>query len=149
MADQLVGRISGIALRGRDRGPMHEVSEVRAHPNGGLENDVKSSLERGLTLLAARQWEQVVSELGVELPWHTRRANILIETEGLGHLIGRKLRVGEAEMEVLAETKPCAQMETLHKGLRAALAGDCRGGVHGQITRGGLIRTGDAVSLHE
>ena len=149
MADQLVGRIRGIALRGADRGPMREVREVRAHPNGGLEGDVKSSLQRGVTLLASRQWEQVEGELGVELPWHTRRANILVECDSLGHLIGRTVRIGEAEMEVLAETKPCGVMEQLQPGLRAALAGDCRGGVYGRLTTGGMIRVADEVSLRD
>jgi MOSC domain-containing protein YiiM len=145
MRDQTVGTVRSIALRTAVRGPMKEVAAARAAADGGLEGDVATSPRRGITFLATGQWSDVTRELGAELPWHTRRANVLVDAPKLGHLIGKTVRVGEVEVGVLAETKPCELMDALHQGLRSALAPDCRGGVHGRVLRGGRFQVGDVV----
>lgn len=142
-----IGRVLSIALRSPNTGPMREVSAADAVAGGGLVGDVKSAEQRGITLLAARQWERVTDELAADLPWHTRRANVLVECDALGHLIGKRIRVGPVEVEVIAETRPCNLMDQQHPGLRAALVPDCRGGVYGRILTSGPIHVGDAVRL--
>lgn len=141
--------VLSLAIRTGKLGPMRELAEVAAHRDGGLEGDNRSSRERGLTLLSAEQWAAATAELGAELPWHTRRANVLVEGIDLPATIGRTLRIGEVEVAVLAETEPCGVMERQRAGLRAALTPDCRGGVYGRILRGGTLRVGDAVGLVE
>lgn len=126
---------------------MQEVREASASVDGGLFGDVKSSIERGITLLSAGQWQDVSRELKAELPWHTRRANVLVDSGGLAHLIGQTIRLGDLEVEVLAETKPCGYMDKLFPGLRAALKPECRAGVYGRIRRGGMLRVGDMVRV--
>ncbi len=145
MTQSIVGKVLGIALRTTENGPMREVSAARASENGGLDGDVQPSADRGITFLAAGQWKQVTDELGSRLPWHTRRANILVGSDALGDLIGKTIKIGEVRIRINAETKPCGLMDKLHDGLRAALKPDCRGGVYGTILRGGQIRVGDDV----
>jgi MOSC domain-containing protein YiiM len=55
--------------------------------------------------------------------------------------------VGEAVLEITAETKPCQVMEAAHHGLRSALKPDWRGGVCCRVISGGKIRIGDPVEL--
>lgn len=126
---------------------MAEVTAANARTGGGLEGDIHTGADRGITLISARQWREVTRELAAELPWHTRRANVLIDAGGLQHLIGQTIRIGEVEIDIKDETRPCGLMDELHQGLRAALKPDCRGGVNGQITRGGTLRVGDVVSI--
>ena len=147
MQDRVIGRVLGIALRCKDKGQMREVTEVAGIENGGLEGDLASSPDRGLTLIASEQWKQATQELGVELPWYTRRANILVEGGGLGGLIGQRLRIGDLEMKVNDETKPCGLMDRLEPGLRKVLEPEFRGGVNGRIVKSGRIRVGDAVQV--
>jgi|CXWL01.1.fsa_nt_gi MOSC domain-containing protein YiiM len=147
MSDTTIGKVIGIALRTAVRGQMREVSEAQAIEKGGLVGDVKSSEARGVTFLSSRQWEQVQRELGVPLPWHTRRANVLVETDGLAHLVGRTIELGQVQVEIKAETRPCELMDTLHDGLRRALTPDLRGGVYGKVIRAGQFRVGDMVRV--
>ena len=125
------------------------MAEAVSTANGGLEGDLESCPERGVTLLTKRQWAEVQKELGVSLPWHTRRANIAIDTAGLRDSIGKRLRVGEMILRIDDETRPCDLMDRLHPGLKLALTNDCRGGVHGQVERAGRVKIGDPVEVLE
>lgn len=142
---QLIGKVAGIAIKTSEGGPMRELAEAVVEVDGGLAGDVKSRPDRGVTLLSAQQWRQVCAELKTELPWHTRRANLLIDAGGLGELIGRRIRIGPVLIQVKGETAPCGIMDQAHKGLRFTLENHYRGGVHGRVLEGGLIRIGAEV----
>lgn len=147
MSESIIGPVIAIAVRTARRGPMREVPVAEAQLDGGLSGDLSVSADRGVTLLSARDWAQVRRELGADLPWHTRRANVLIDADGLGGLIGQIVRVGDVELEIKGETRPCGLMDELHNGLRAVLTPDCRAGVHGRVRRGGRMRVGDSVAI--
>lgn len=147
MENDLVGAVLGLALRFQDKGKMREVTEVAGVENGGLEGDLASRPDRGVTLIASEQWKQAIAELGVDLPWYTRRANILVNSDGLGGLIGKRIRIGEMELKVNDETRPCELMDRLEPGLKDVLKPECRGGVNGRIIKAGRVRVGDEVRI--
>ncbi|MCG3126312.1 MAG: hypothetical protein CHACPFDD_01144 [Phycisphaerae bacterium] len=150
MAEQQDTRVAAIAVRSPQTGPMVELREARAQADGGIEGDVPSNPQRGVSFISLPQWHSTMQELGgARLPWHTRRANILVDADSLAAWIGRTVRVGDVEVSITAETRPCELMDRFLPGLRAALARDCRGGVHGRVVRGGVIRVGDAVTLQD
>lgn len=144
-----IGKVIGLAIKTGKGAPMREVPQVEAIEGAGLSGDVPPQPHRGVTLLASGHWSQVCRELSAQIPWHTRRANVFIDCTELGSLIGRTIQLGEVEVEVLGETRPCGMMDDLHAGLRAALVPDCRAGVHGRILRSGAIRVGDNVMALE
>ena len=61
--------------------------------------------------------------------------------------IGKRLRIGEVEIDVHDETRPCDLMDYLCTGLKHALKPDTRGGVVGEVVCDGVIRVGDVVTL--
>jgi MOSC domain-containing protein YiiM len=112
----------------------------------GLEGDVRGSTPgRQITVLFRESWEAACRDVGVSLPWLTRRANLLVE--GLETPRSGRLRVGEAVLEVTGETKPCRVMEAAQRGLRAAMETEWRGGVCCRVISGGNISIGDDVEL--
>lgn len=137
--------ILAIAVRSVRRGPMKLLDEATAIENGGLAEDIRVSKRRGITLLDRRAWETATAELGVELPWYTRRANVLVENIALADCIGQIVRLGEVVLKIHAETEPCEMMDEQYAGLRRALTPDCRAGVYGQVIQGGTLRVGDLV----
>ncbi len=144
---EMVGRVGGIALRSFKRGPMREIERTTITSAGGLDGDLDATRVRAVTFLASGQWGDVTRELAVDLPWHTRRANVLVECDTLLHLIGHEIRIGDARIRIHAETRPCELMDELHPGLRAALEPDGRGGVYGGVVEDGAIAVGDVVTL--
>ena len=147
MSEQVIAEVLDIALRTGVGGPMRRVAEAVAVENAGLQGDVPSTQGRGITFISSEQWAEVVGELGRELPWHTRRANVLLRAVGLSDWIGRCILLGEVEVEITLESKPCKLMDRLAPGLRDALSPDCRGGVAGRVVKGGIIRVGDTARV--
>lgn len=145
MAAQVCGKVVSIALRTSVKGPMRVVEQAEAQLDAGLVGDVPSRAHRGVTFISTEQWDEVVGELGVTLPWHTRRANLLVEGLRLAELIGKDIKVGQAQVSVHAETTPCGYMDELHAGLRSAMIPDCRAGVYGRVKQAGRIRVGDRI----
>jgi MOSC domain-containing protein YiiM len=140
-------KVLAIALKTSEGGPMREVRDAAAEVDSGLVGSTTPAPDRGVSFLAAAQWSQVNEELGTSLPWHTRRSNILLDADALGHLIGKTVRVGEVALRLTGETKPCALMDTFHEGLTKALVPDCRGGVHGRVLEAGSVRAGDTLTV--
>jgi len=126
---------------------MREVQQALAEVDGGLEGDVpQKSPERGITFISIEQWREVMAEMGLDLPWYTRRANVLVEGMDLAGLVGRTVRVGQSVLvEILGESEPCGLMTQIQPGLREALTPQCRGGVYGRVRTGGTIAVGDVI----
>ena len=128
---------------------MREVAEAEAALGGGLLDDLPVDPDRGITLLAADQWDDVTEELERDLPWHTRRANLLVGCATLAGLLGKSIRVGTVTVEIKGVTEPCGLMDRICPGLLKALTPDSRGGVHGKVVQSGTIKIGDTVKVQE
>ena len=147
MSDQAT--LQGIAVRGASRAPMREVQEASVTVPDGIVEDYRGTGLRQVTFIDAGQWRQVVGELGVDLPWHTRRANLLVGGLDLPGTVGSRLRIGDCLFEIQGETEPCERMNELQAGLRAGLAPEMRGGVWGKVLESGHIRVGQSVEIEE
>ncbi len=149
MTQNIIGRVLGIAIRTGVGMPMRELDSATVEVDGGLLGDVKPRPERGVTFISAQQWREVQGELNADIPWHTRRANVLVDAGALGWLIDRTVRLGPVVIHVRGETKPCGLMDKLHSGLRSALLPDFRAGVFGRVVQGGAFQVGSALELVE
>jgi MOSC domain-containing protein YiiM len=144
------GRVADLALKQARRGPMRRLERVVLHKNFGLDGLVTRSGRRQVTLIESEKWLDVQRELRCELPWYERRANVLTAGIALAELVGRRVRLGTAILEVLGELEPCARMHEIHPGLYDALVPDFRGGVYARILENGAVALADAiVPLHE
>jgi MOSC domain-containing protein YiiM len=113
----------------------------------GIEGNADRSRFRQVTLLSREAWEQCMIELGTELDPSARRANVLISGVSLAEMKGRTLKIGDAELLVRGEVKPCERMDEAMAGLRSVMRPGWRGGVFAQVTRGGTIELGDSIQL--
>jgi MOSC domain-containing protein YiiM len=143
------GSIEALFVYPTEGGPAEPRSEVTAQDESGLVDDQPRAPKRAITLLSFDQWEEVQDELGVRLPLETRRSNVIVKGVDLPATMGKRVRLGEVEIEIRGETTPCDVMDEAHPGLRAVLATELRAGVHGSIVRTGAIRVGDAIEVVE
>ncbi len=142
-----LGTLQGIAIRAASRAPMQEQQQVEVTPTHGIVQDYRGTGLRQVTLLDVGQWQEVLDALGIDLPWHTRRANLLIAGIDLSATVGRRLQIGTCRFAIGGETTPCERMDELHPGLRHVLSPHLRGGVWGRVLQGGSLRVGDSVQV--
>ena len=144
---QTSGTLQGIAVREASRAPMKEQQQVEVTTTHGIIQDYRGTGLRQVTLLDVGQWQEVLAELGIELPWYTRRANLLISGIDLPATVGWRLQIGACRFAIGGETTPCQRMDELHPGLRQILSPGLRGGVWGKVLQGGPLRVGDSVQV--
>lgn len=121
-------------------------AEVSAETGVALDSRGKPG-KRQVTVLSAAAWRDACSELGVEVPWTTRRANLLVEGIDLPETTGAVLQIGAVRLLVTGEVDPCSRMDEQVPGLTAALQPGWRGGVSCTVLAGGPVAVGDGVAL--
>lgn len=149
------GRLVGMARRAGPRAAMETLEAGRIGVEFGLEGDHRGIVRPGklprrqVTILAREAWEAACADLGREVPWTARRANLLVEEIPLPRRVGDVIAIGEVRLEVHLEIDPCERMDEASPGLREALIPDWRGGIGCRVLRGGAIALGDAVRIEE
>lgn len=143
-----MGKLLGIAIKERSRAPMESLKEASVTLENGVNNDFRGkSGNRQVTLLAHESWQAVCQQLGEELPWQTRRANLYIEGIALQQTTGQIIQIGQLKLLITQETDPCKRMREIRDGLFEAMANEWRGGVCCQVVQTGEIKIGDKVEI--
>ncbi len=143
-----MGRLAAIARKRNSGAPMEELTEGRISEAAGLAGDSRGQPgPRQVTVVAAGDWAAACADLGAEVPWTLRRANLLVEGIELPRTPGTRLNIGDVVLEVTGETAPCERMDHEHAGLRAALAPDWRAGRSCRVLSGGDVSVGDAAAV--
>jgi MOSC domain-containing protein YiiM len=155
------GRLGGIARHDRPLGPMETLGHVSVTMAEGVHGDIRGAIastkptrRRQVSLIEAESWAAALDDLGLaeheRLPWHARRANLLVEGLRLPREPGKVIAIGASlRIETTVETEPCERMDALRPGLKAALSPDWRGGVCGRVLTDGDIAVGDEVRIEE
>lgn len=144
-----MGRIIGIATRKKTKAQMDEHENVVISFENGVGQDSRGKKQgkRQVTIMTKENWHSTCIELGQEIPWTTRRANILIEGLDLKDKTGQKLRIGTALVEITGELEPCNRMDKQFEGLTQILEKDWRGGVTCKLLEEGEVHLNDKVEL--
>ena len=145
-----MSRLKAIAIRNRSRIPMQPIDSAKITLANGILGDFRGpQTGRQITVLSEIAWQKACESLDLQLPWTTRRANLLVDgVEFSESDIGKTIRIGEAELTITEETAPCSLMDQQHQGLRSALVPDWRGGVCCNVIKPGEIQIGDSVEVN-
>lgn len=154
------GRLGGIARHDRPRGPIETLDHVSVTRELGVRGDLRGAIRPGksgrrqISLIEAESWEAALAELRPtpdhDLPWHVRRANLLVQGIRLPREAGKVIAIGESlRIETTCECDPCNRMDEIQPGLKLALMLDWRGGVLGRVISDGDIAIGDEVRIEE
>lgn len=143
-----MGRLTGIARREKKRAPMQTLEQAEVSEQTGVAKDSRGKPgNRTVTVISARAWREVCAELGQDIPWTTRRANLLVDDIDLPKSEGAIIDIGEVRLQVTMEVDPCFRMDEKVDGLTEALKPDWRGGVGCIVLQSGSVSIGDAVKI--
>lgn len=132
---------------------MEVIDRARISLAGGVEGDFRGGLKgapykRQVSLIEAGDWAAAMAELGLDIPWQERRANLLVADLDLPQRAGVRIAIGDdVILETTIETDPCQRMEAIAPGLQAALTPDWRGGLCAFVVAEGEVRVGDSIRI--
>jgi MOSC domain-containing protein YiiM len=142
-----MGRLEQIWIKRFRRGPMDAVAEARLEEGLGITGNANRGGKRQVTLIEQEVWQQHMDRLHGNLDPSSRRANLMISGCALRESRGRVLRIGECQIMIRGETKPCERMDEALAGLREVMFAEWGGGAFGEVIAGGAIRVGDPATL--
>ena len=144
-----MGNVIGISTRIKSRAPMELFTSAKVSFKHGVGNDFRGLKRNGrqITIISVEGWEAAMKELGEDLNWTTRRANILVKGIDLENTAGKVLKVGSFLVEVTGELIPCHRMDEQLMGLQKALTPNWRGGVTCKLLREGIVNENDRVTF--
>ena len=138
----------GIAKTSKLLAEMEELTEAQIEIDSGLQGDARGTKrQRQISILFEDDWKDACNELGADLSWLTRRANLFVSGMRAPQEPGARIKIGNVELEVRVETEPCDLMDKQHQGLRAKLENDWRGGVCCSVRKAGNIKIGNDVKI--
>ena len=142
-----MGKLLAIANKLNSRGKMIAYDKAFLSSETGVENDFRGKVEhRKVTIVSKESWDKVCTEMGKQIPWTARRANLLVEGIDLQSSTGKKIQIGsEVVLEITGETKPCKRMNEEFEGLLNAMEPEWRGGVICTVIKEGPIIVGDEI----
>jgi len=142
------GTVLALALRPVRSQAVVIRDSLEMSPVEGVIGDHGKSSRRQVSLLDEAAWRAACAELDAELEWTTRRSNVLVSNLDLQALVGRKIQLGSAVVEVIGEVVPCHVMDAAKQGLKAVLKPQWRGGVYGRVIEAGQVNVGDKITIH-
>lgn len=135
---------------------METLGRAAVTVEGGVQGDYRGAVlpgkagKRQITLIEAESWAAAMHELGADLAWSVRRANLLVSGIRLPREPGAIVTIGNGlRIRVTCECDPCSRMDEITPGLKLALMTDWRGGVCGRVIEPGAIALGDEVRIEE
>ena len=147
------GVLRGIARKAYPGSPMEVIEHAYLSTAMGVTGDARGIVKNGknkrqVSLMELSDWQAATAELGVDVQWQFRRANLLVDYLDLPQRTGAVIRIGEtARIETTMECDPCIRMEQVASGLMNALLPDWRGGALGRVLSDGEIRVGDPIII--
>ena len=134
--------IVALHVTSKSRAPRAPQSEVRAIANCGIEGDrhARAGSHRQVLVVEAETLEAQGLSPGDVREQVTVRGIALDQLE-----VGARLVIGSAEFEVAGPCDPCARMDEIRPGLRAALQG--RRGRFLRVVRDGMIAVGQTLEF--
>jgi MOSC domain-containing protein YiiM len=147
-----LGVVAGLARHAYPKAPMELLDQAEITELGGITGDHRGQRKpngagkRQVTLIEQADWAAACADVGVDLPWWSRRCNIAVDGFDLPQTPGVRLRLGrDVVLEVTRFTDPCERMEALAPGLFDALLIDWRAGVCSRVVQGGTVLIGDVI----
>jgi MOSC domain-containing protein YiiM len=143
-----MGTVIGIARRESKRAVMETLESAIISDETGVADDFRGTSNlRQVTLLSSMVWNKVCQEVNSDLPWTTRRANLLIDGLEFPQQKGELLKIGEVLLQITMEMKPCYRMDEQFTGLKEALKPEWRGGICCKVLHGGSVTIGDQIYI--
>jgi len=148
--------VIGLYTTAQAGAPLQEVPAVQLEPGRGLIGDrysrsvgtfsdtLQDTQDWEVTLIESEEIDRYNAAVGQSLSPGAFRRNVVTRGVRLNDLVGRRFRVGDAQIEGMRLCEPCAYLAgLLGPGIVKAMAH--RAGLRARIVSGATVHAGDGV----
>ena len=141
------GRVEALWIKRAHRGVMDPMESVRLVQGKGIDTDTNfGRSKRQVTIIEKEVFDRVSADLPDVEPY-MRRANVMVSGIRLEDTRDHVLTLGDVQIRIYGETRPCERMDAQVPGLTSALDAGWGGGAYGVVLNDGEITVGDEASI--
>ena len=140
-----------LGIAAKNNQPIKEVNSIEVLANKGIVgdrhfNDFNDPYNQ-LSLIESENIDEYNIKFGLDIPYINFRRNIITKGIQLNDLIGKKLQIGNVELEGVELCRPCRHLTEMlnQKNILKEFMG--KGGLRCQILSSSKISTGDKINL--
>ena len=146
-----MGEVLKLGITQNSNQPIKEVNSIEVHANKGIVGDRHfkeyNDPYNQLSLIESENIDDYNIRFGLNIPYIDFRRNIITKGIQLNDLVGKKLKIGSVELEVIDLCRPCRHLsEKLNHNniLKEFLR---KGGLRCQILSTAKIKIGDNINI--
>ena len=140
-----------LGIAAKNNQPIKEVNSIEVLANKGIVgdrhfNDFNDPYNQ-LSLIESENIDEYNIKFGLDIPYINFRRNIITKGIKLNDLIGRKLQIGNVELEGVELCRPCRHLTEMLNQKNILKEFMRKGGLRCQILSSSKISIGDKINL--
>ena len=140
-----------LGIAAKNNQPIKEVNSIEVIANKGIVgdrhfNDFNDPYNQ-LSLIESENIDEYNIKFGLDIPYINFRRNIITKGIQLNDLIGKKLQIGNVELEGVELCRPCRHLTEMLNQKNILKEFMRKGGLRCQILSSSKISTGDKINL--
>ena len=146
-----MAKVFKLGITANNNQPIKEVNSIEVLANKGIVGDrhfhVSNDPYNQLSLIESENIDEYNIKFGLDIPYINFRRNVVTKGIQLNDLIGKKLKVGNAELEGIELCRPCRHLTEMLDQKNILKEFMRKGGLRCQILSSSKISTGDKINL--
>ena len=140
-----------LGIAAKNNQPIKEVNSIEVLANKGIVgdrhfNDFNDPYNQ-LSLIESENIDEYNIKSGLDIPYINFRRNIITKGIQLNNLIGKKIQIGNVELEGVALCRPCRHLTEMLNQKNILKEFMRKGGLRCQILSSSKISIGDKINL--
>ena len=140
-----------LGIAAKNNQPIKEVNSIEVLANKGIVgdrhfNDFNDPYNQ-LSLIESENIDEYNIKFGLDIPYINFRRNIITKGIQLNDLIGKKLQIGNVELEGVELCRPCRHLTEMLNQKNILKEFMRKGGLRCQILSSSKITVGDKINL--
>ena len=140
-----------LGITANNNQPIKEVNSIEVLANKGIVGDRHfhdfNDPYNQLSLIESENIDEYNIKFGLDIPYIDFRRNVVTKGIQLNELIGKKLKVGNVELEGIELCRPCKHLTEMLDQKNVIKEFMRKGGLRCQILSSAKISTGDKINL--
>ena len=140
-----------LGIAAKNNQPIKEVNSIEVLANKGIVgdrhfNDFNDPYNQ-LSLIESENIDEYNIKFGLDIPYINFRRNIITKGIQLNNLIGKKIQIGNVELEGVELCRPCRHLTEMLNQKNILKEFMRKGGLRCQILSSSKISIGDKINL--